>query len=78
MTDYDNDRWRVVSGRVGGGLSAAACKEKALELEETERLLRAEEREQERAGESSGAEEEEEGKGEEDAAAETEMGAARE
>jgi len=38
MQDYDNDRWRAVSGRVGGGLSAAACREKATELEENDRL----------------------------------------
>jgi len=57
MQDYDNDRWRVVSGRVGGGLSAAACKEKALELDETDRL-RAEEREQGQYADSSSAEDE--------------------
>ncbi|PSK60356.1 hypothetical protein B9Z65_506 [Elsinoe australis] len=38
MRDYENDRWRVISNRVGLGVSAAACKEKALELEELERL----------------------------------------
>lgn len=38
MRDYENDRWRVISNRVGSGVSAAACKEKALELEELERL----------------------------------------
>lgn len=38
MHDYDNDRWRVIAGRVGGGLSAAAVKEKANELEEYDRL----------------------------------------
>ena len=32
IEDYDGDRWRVISGRVGNGLSAAACREKALEL----------------------------------------------
>ncbi|GAB7344578.1 hypothetical protein MBLNU457_3075t2 [Dothideomycetes sp. NU457] len=38
MHDYDNDRWRVIAGRVGGGLSAAAVKEKANELDEYDRL----------------------------------------
>ncbi|RPA87459.1 hypothetical protein BJ508DRAFT_320476 [Ascobolus immersus RN42] len=32
LTEYENDRWRIVSGKVGNGFSAAACKEKAREL----------------------------------------------
>ncbi|KAK5004860.1 hypothetical protein LTR16_004939 [Cryomyces antarcticus] len=33
MQDYDTDRWRIISGKVGSGFSPAACKEKAEELE---------------------------------------------
>lgn len=33
MQDYDNDRWRFVSSKVGNGFSAAACKAKAEEME---------------------------------------------
>lgn len=33
MEDYDNERWRIISGKVGNGFSAAACKEKAGELD---------------------------------------------
>ncbi|KAF7190483.1 hypothetical protein HII31_08197 [Pseudocercospora fuligena] len=33
MSEYDNDRWRIISGKVGNGFSATACKEKALEIE---------------------------------------------
>lgn len=36
MTDYENDRWRVISGKVGSGFSAAACRAKAEELEAEE------------------------------------------
>ncbi|KAK0987249.1 hypothetical protein LTR54_013202 [Friedmanniomyces endolithicus] len=32
MDEYENDRWRVISGRIGNGFSAAACREKAEEL----------------------------------------------
>jgi len=46
MHDYDNDRWRVIAGRVGGGLSAAAVKEKANELDEYDRLQMEDRREQ--------------------------------
>ena len=34
MQEYDNDRWRIISGKVGNGFSASACKEKATELED--------------------------------------------
>lgn len=39
MHEYDVDRWRIISGKVGNGFSASACKEKALEMaiEEGER-----------------------------------------
>ncbi|KAK4626500.1 hypothetical protein CLAFUW4_04254 [Fulvia fulva] len=33
IQEYDNDRWRIISGKVGNGFSAAACKEKALEMQ---------------------------------------------
>ena len=32
MQDYEADRWRIVSTKVGVGFSAAACKAKAAEL----------------------------------------------
>ena len=32
--DYDNDRWRIISSKVGNGFSAAACRDKASQLEE--------------------------------------------
>lgn len=35
MAEYENDRWRIISGKVGNGFSAAACKEKGTELEST-------------------------------------------
>ena len=33
MDEYDNDKWRIISGKVGNGFSASACKEKAAELD---------------------------------------------
>lgn len=33
MQEYENDRWRIISAKVGSGFSAVACKEKADELE---------------------------------------------
>ncbi|WPH01476.1 Hypothetical protein R9X50_00432200 [Acrodontium crateriforme] len=32
IKEYDEDRWRIISGKVGNGFSAAACKEKCAEL----------------------------------------------
>lgn len=32
MQDYDNDRWRIISSKVGNGFSATACQAKADEL----------------------------------------------
>ncbi|KAK1077921.1 hypothetical protein LTR33_007676, partial [Friedmanniomyces endolithicus] len=32
MEEYENDRWRVISGKIGNGFSAAACREKAEDL----------------------------------------------
>jgi hypothetical protein len=42
MREYENDRWRIISTKVGSGFSPAACKDKATEIEsgvsvETER-----------------------------------------
>ena len=34
MQDYENDRWRIISAKVGSGFSPAACRDKAIELEE--------------------------------------------
>jgi hypothetical protein len=36
MREYENDRWRIISTKVGSGFSPAACKEKAVELESGE------------------------------------------
>jgi hypothetical protein len=33
IQDYDNDRWRFISSKVGSGFSAVACKAKAEEIE---------------------------------------------
>ena len=32
MQEYESDRWRIISTKVGHGFSAAACKTKAAEL----------------------------------------------
>lgn len=32
LEEYEHDRWRIVSGKVGNGFSAAACKEKIDEM----------------------------------------------
>ena len=32
MQEYESDRWRIISTKVGHGFSAAACKAKAAEL----------------------------------------------
>lgn len=33
MDEYQNDRWRIIAGKVGNGFTPAACREKGLELE---------------------------------------------
>jgi hypothetical protein len=33
MDEYENDKWRLIAGKVGSGFSPAACQEKAEELE---------------------------------------------
>lgn len=32
LEEYEHDRWRIISGKVGNGFSAGACKEKIDEL----------------------------------------------
>lgn len=32
IRDYDNDRWRIIAGKVGHSFTPAACREKATEL----------------------------------------------
>jgi hypothetical protein len=32
IREYENDRWRIISTKVGSGFSPAACKEKATEI----------------------------------------------
>nr|POE63056.1 hypothetical protein CFP56_03959 [Quercus suber] len=32
IEEYDNDRWRIISGKVGNGFTPSACKDKAAEL----------------------------------------------
>lgn len=34
MQEYENDRWRIVAGKVGNGFSAAACRDKATEMDD--------------------------------------------
>ncbi|ORY08673.1 hypothetical protein BCR34DRAFT_603429 [Clohesyomyces aquaticus] len=33
MQEYENDRWRIISSKVGSGFSPAACRDKAAELD---------------------------------------------
>lgn len=32
MREYETDRWRIISTKVGSGFSPTACKEKAIEI----------------------------------------------
>jgi hypothetical protein len=45
MQEYENDRWRIISSKVGAGFSPAACKDKADEFKAIE-TAEEEEREQ--------------------------------
>ncbi|KAF2737717.1 hypothetical protein EJ04DRAFT_95585 [Polyplosphaeria fusca] len=36
MQEYENDRWRIISSKVGSGFSPAACREKASDIEAIE------------------------------------------
>ncbi|PWY80013.1 Myb-like transcription factor [Aspergillus eucalypticola CBS 122712] len=33
MHEYENDRWRIIAGKVGNGFTPAACREKAMQLQ---------------------------------------------
>lgn len=33
MVEYENDRWRLIAAKVGGGFTPAACREKAEDIE---------------------------------------------
>ena len=33
MQEYENDRWRIISSKIGSGFSPTACRDKAAELE---------------------------------------------
>jgi hypothetical protein len=46
MHEYENDRWRIISSKVGSGFSPAACRDKASELEAVEAVEEEEEQEQ--------------------------------
>lgn len=35
MQEYENDKWRIISAKVGSGFSPAACRDKAAELDGT-------------------------------------------
>lgn len=52
MQEYENDRWRIISSKVGSGFSPAACRDKAAEIDALE--LAAEEEAQEHAQHRSG------------------------
>ncbi|KAH7066259.1 hypothetical protein BKA63DRAFT_158657 [Paraphoma chrysanthemicola] len=51
MQEYENDRWRIISSKVGSGFSPAACRDKAQEIEAIEA---AEEEDQEQEQHQSG------------------------
>lgn len=53
MQEYENDRWRIISSKVGSGFSPVACREKASELEAVEAVA-AEEEEEDRSHRQSG------------------------
>ena len=49
MQEYENDRWRIISSKVGSGFSPAACRDKASEIEAIE-AVEEEEQEQQQSG----------------------------
>lgn len=51
MNEYENDRWRIISSKVGSGFSPVACREKAQEMEE---IAAAEAEEEEQSQHQSG------------------------
>jgi hypothetical protein len=46
MQEYENDRWRIISSKVGSGFSPTACKDKAEQLEAVELAAQEEEEEE--------------------------------
>ncbi|CAI9625029.1 myb dna-binding domain containing protein [Alternaria burnsii] len=46
MQEYENDRWRIISSKVGSGFSPTACKDKAEQLEAVEMAAQEEEEEE--------------------------------
>jgi hypothetical protein len=46
MQEYDNDRWRIISSKVGSGFSPTACRDKAEQIEAVEMAAQEEEEEQ--------------------------------
>ena len=49
MQEYENDRWRIISSKVGSGFTPVACRDKAAELEALETAA-AEDEEEEQSG----------------------------
>jgi len=45
MQEYENDRWRIISSKIGTGFSPLACRDKAREFEALERAAAEEEQE---------------------------------
>lgn len=43
MQEYENDRWRIISSKVGSGFSSAACRDKIQEIEALELAAQEEE-----------------------------------
>lgn len=53
MQEYENDRWRIISSKVGSGFSPAACRDKAQEMEALEQVEDEDERSQHQSAYSS-------------------------
>jgi hypothetical protein len=43
MQEYENDRWRIISSKVGSGFSPTACRDKAEQIEAVEMAAQEEE-----------------------------------
>jgi hypothetical protein len=46
MQEYENDRWRIISSKVGSGFSPTACRDKAEQIEALEMAAQEEEQSQ--------------------------------
>jgi hypothetical protein len=46
VQEYENDRWRIISSKVGNGFSPTACKDKIEQLEAVEMAAQEEEEEE--------------------------------